>query len=263
MRTIKLFMKKFSKIPLEFDNILPEKLYDKTQKQVEETIIYRGNRKEPLNKYFKVTIDGTTTNPDECTIIMDGNMERVKYIGNLMSCGSIIVNSNVDLHVGAQMSGGYIRVNGNTESYAGREMTGGLLEIKGNTKEFLGSSYAGEWRGMSGGCIIVEGSAGRYAGDCMLNGQIIIKKNCDILVGNHMSGGYIEVDGNITRWPGGSMKKGVIVVGGCVDEVLQGFKKQEKIHNPLINNKYHIGTYTLYTGDNTTRGKGQLWIKNK
>ena len=34
MRTIKLFMKKFSKIPLEFDNILPEKLYDKTQKQV-------------------------------------------------------------------------------------------------------------------------------------------------------------------------------------------------------------------------------------
>ena len=26
MRTIKLFMKKFSKIPLEFDNILPEKL---------------------------------------------------------------------------------------------------------------------------------------------------------------------------------------------------------------------------------------------
>lgn len=59
------------------------------------------------------------------------------------------------------------------------------------------------------------------------------------------------------------MKKGVIVVGGCVDEVLQGFKKQEKIHNPLINNKYHIGTYTLYTGDNTTRGKGQLWIKNK
>ena len=37
MRTIKLFMKKFSKIPLEFDNILPEKLYDKTQRKIHRT----------------------------------------------------------------------------------------------------------------------------------------------------------------------------------------------------------------------------------
>ena len=261
MKTIKLFMMKFSTIPLEFDNILPELLYDKSQKQIEETIIYRGNRKEPLNKYFKVTIEGNCDTPEECTIIMDGDLHRVKYIGNFMSCGKIIVNSDVDLHVGAQMSGGHILVSGNAESYAGREMTGGLLEIKGNVKEFLGSSYAGEWRGMSGGKIIVEKNAGKQVAECMLNGEIYIKGNCDSLAGIHMTGGYLQIDGDVIQWPGGQMKKGDIVINGSVGEILQGFKKEEKIQNPLINNKYHIGTYTKYVGDMGNKCKGHLWIK--
>lgn len=262
MRTIKLSMTNFSKIPLEFDNVLPELLYDKSLNQIKQTVIYRGNREEHLSDYFKISIDGKCTNASDCTIIMDGTLYRVKYIGNNMSAGTIIVNSDVDLHVGAFMSGGHIIVNGNAESYAGREMTGGMLEIKGNVKEFLGSSYAGEWRGMSGGKIIVYGNAGKQAGECMMGGKIHIKGNCDILSGIHMTGGLIRIDGDVANWSGGQMKKGVIIIEGKVNEVLQGFKKQEKIQNPLIDNEYYIGKYTLFTGDIGSKGKGQLWIKN-
>lgn len=262
MKTIKLLMKKYSRIPLEFDNVLPELLYDKTEKEITETIIYHGNRQEQLSDYFKIEVEGECDNPSDCKIIIDGDLHRTKYIGNCMTAGTIIINSDVEVHVGAQMSGGHIIVNGNAESYAGREMTGGLLEINGNVKEFCGASYMGEWRGMSGGKIIIRGNVGKQLAECMLNGEIYVEGNCDILAGIHMAGGYIQIDGDVTQWPGGQMKKGIIVINGHVGEILQGFKKEEIIQNPLINGKYHIGKYTLYIGDiGVKKGKGQLWIK--
>lgn len=264
MKIITLSMKKNNKIPLEFDNVLPEKLYNKTKEEIEQTIIFHGNRQEQLIEYFNVNIQGICDNPSDCTIILDGDLHRVKYIGNLMSTGTIIANSDVDLHVGAQMSGGHIIVNGNAESYAGREMSGGLLEINGSVKEFCGSSYTGEWRGMSGGKIIIKGNAGKQVADCMIGGEIYIHGNCDILPGVHMAGGYIQIDGDVLQWPGGQMKKGIMVIRGRVGEILQGFKKEEKVQNPEINGKYHLGQYTLYMGDIGTKGKrnkGQLWIK--
>ncbi|OED30295.1 formylmethanofuran dehydrogenase subunit C [Methanosphaera sp. WGK6] len=261
MKTIKLLMKKFSTIPLEFDNVLPELLYNKNKEEIEQTIIFHGNKQEHLSTYFQVNLDGECSDAQDCEIIIDGDLHRVKYIGNLMSKGRIIVNSDVDLHVGAQMSGGHIIVNGDAESYAGREMTGGLLEIKGNVKEFCGSSYMGEWRGMSGGKIIIHGNVGKQLADCMMNGEIYVKGNCDILAGIHMVGGYIQIDGDVTQWPGGQMKKGTIVIKGNVGKILQGFVKEEKIQNPEINGKYHIGSYIHYTGDVGAKGKGHLWIK--
>ena len=261
MRIINLVMTKKSAISLEFDNILPELLFDKSVNEIRETVIYRGNKEEHLSQYFDVKIDGTCVDADNCTIVIEGDLSRVKRIGFAMTCGKIIADSDVDFHVGACMSGGQIIVNGDAESYAGREMTGGLLEIKGNVKEYCGSSYIGEWCGMNGGTIIIGGSCGKQLADCMLSGNIYIKGDCDILAGIHMSGGYIEIEGNVTSWPGGQMKKGVIVIKGNVGEVLQGFDYQESICHPLINGKYHIGQYDLYIGDSTTRGKGQLWIK--
>ena len=254
-------MRKTSQIPLEFDNVLPELLFDKTVDEINETIIYVGNNQEQLYDYFDVSIEGETTDAALCKIIIDGDLSRVKYIGNMMSTGTIIANGDVDLHVGAFMSGGYILVNGNAESYAGREMTGGFLEITGNVKEFCGSSYTGEWRGMNGGKILVHGNAGKQIADCMLNGEIHIKGNCDILAGVHMSGGLIVIDGDVKQWPAGQMKKGTMIIKGKVDELLQGFKYEESILHPLINGKYYYGKYRLYSGDHGSRGKGHLWIK--
>lgn len=261
MKTIELTIKEDVKIPLEFDNVLPELLYDKSTDQINDTIIYQGNTTQKLSTFFDVKVNSTADCPDDCKIVINGNLERIKYIGTNMSCGTIIANGNVDLHVASMMSGGHIIVNGDAESYAGREMTGGLLEIKGNVREFCGSSYVGQWRGMSGGTIIIEKNAGKQVADCMVGGFIHIKGDCDILAGVHMTGGCIQIDGNVTSWPGGQMKKGDIIINGKVGEILQGFRLEEIIHNPQINGKYHIGRYKLYVGDKSAKGKGKLWIK--
>lgn len=261
MKVINLAMTKKSSISLEFDNILPELLFDKSLNEIRKSVIYRGNKEEELSHYFDVNIEGECVNADECTIFIDGDLSRVKRIGFAMSCGKIIANSDVDFHVGACMSGGHIIVNGDAESYAGREMTGGLLEIKGSVKEFCGSSYAGEWRGMSGGQIIVHKNAGKQLAEYMIGGNIHVKGNCDILGGVHMSGGIIQIDGNVTQWLGGQMKKGTIILNGKIEKMLPGFVLKESVHHPLINGKYFIGKYNLYSGDKTVNGRGKIWVK--
>lgn len=261
MKTINLKQKKTSPISIEFDNVLPEVLYDKSLEQIQETVIYHGNKEEKLLSFFEIQISGESSSPEECSIIIDGDLSRIKRIGYAMSSGEIIANGNVDFHVGACMSGGHIVVNGDAESYAGREMTGGLLEINGNVKEFCGSSYAGDWRGMSGGKIIISGNAGKQLAEYMMGGEIIVKGTADILAGVHMSGGVLRIDGDVGKWVGGQMKKGLIIINGSSDELLPSFKLQEKVHNPLINNRYHFGKYSLYAGDTTVNGKGSLWIK--
>lgn len=261
MKVISLVMTKKSSIALEFDNILPELLFDKSLNEIQETVIYRGNKEEHLSQYFNVELEGECDKKDECTIVIDGDLSRVKRIGFAMSCGKIIANSDVDFHVGACMSGGHIIVNGDAESYAGREMTGGLLEIKGSVKEFCGSSYAGEWRGMSGGQIIVYQNAGKQLADYMIGGNIHIKGNCDILAGVHMSGGIIQIDGDVNQWIGGQMKKGLVILNGKIEKMLPGFVLIESVYHPFINGKYFIGKYNLYSGDRTVNGKGKIWIK--
>ncbi len=261
MKTIELSMKKFSRIPLEFDNILPELLFDKTINEINDTIVYHGNRQEPLGDYFNIKVEGIASNSDDCRIILNGNLSRVKYIGNKMSAGEIIVNSDVDLHVAAEMSNGHIIVNGDAESYAAREMTGGLLEIHGDVKHFCASSYMGQWRGVSGGKIVIDGNVGRNLAESMVAGEIYIKGNCDILLGVHMSNGFIQIDGNVSKWPAGQMKSGTIVINGEVGEILEGFRKKEIVTHPYINGRYYIGRYSLYIGDIGANGKGEVWIK--
>ncbi|RAP52915.1 MAG: formylmethanofuran dehydrogenase subunit C [Methanosphaera sp. rholeuAM270] len=261
MKTINLKLVKASPIAIEFDNVLPELLYDKTYEEIENTIVYHGNREEKLGDSFEIGIDGTCDGADDCTIIIDGDLSRVKRIGYCMNNGHIIANGDVDFHVGACMSGGHITVNGNAESYAGREMTGGLLEIKGDVKEFCGASYAGDWRGMSGGKIIVSGNAGKQLAEYMMGGEIIVKGDCDILAGVHMSGGLLLVEGNADKWAGGQMKNGTIIVNGQSGELLPTFSLQETVHNPMINGKYYVGRYGIYSGDRGVNGKGKLWIK--
>lgn len=261
MKAINLVMTRKNSIAIEFDNILPELLFDKSITQIQDSIIYMGNKQLPLSEFFEVEIEGDCQNSEDCLINIEGDLSRVKRIGFAMNSGKIIANSNVDFHVGALMTGGHITVNGDAESYAGREMTGGTLEIKGNVKEFCGSSYAGEWRGMSGGQIIIHGNVGKQLADFMLDGKIHIRGNCDILAGVHMSGGFIQIDGNVTQWIGGQMKKGIIVLNGKIDSMLPGFVFQEIVHNPLINGQYFIGKYRLYSGDRGVNGKGQIWIK--
>ncbi|MCL2687023.1 MAG: formylmethanofuran dehydrogenase subunit C [Methanobrevibacter sp.] len=263
MKIISFNQKKNSKIALEFDELIPDKIYNWEKSDFDKYKVPIGNSKFPLSDYFDVKVEGEAEFSNQVKMVLNGNLGRVKYIGAKMTDGQIIANGNVDLHCGAEMSGGSILVNGNAESYAGREMTGGELEIMGNVKELCGSSYIGDWRGMTGGTITIHGNAGKQLGECLTGGKIYVKGNCDILPGIHMSKGLIQIDGDVNRWPGSQMQNGDIVINGTLLKFFQGFIQEEIVKNPTIVGKSFQGEYIRCTGDIASNGKGNLWLALK
>ena len=145
MKTITFDQKKTSSIALEFDELITDNIYSWTEEDFAEYKVPVGNSRFPITDYFDITVEGEAESPAEVKMILNGDCDRVKYIGCKMSAGEVVVNGDADLHVGAEMSGGTVTVFGNVAAHAGREMKGGKLEIMGNTKEFCGASYIGGW----------------------------------------------------------------------------------------------------------------------
>lgn len=260
MKTITFALKKFSSIALEFEELIPDAIYSWSKTDFDNYQVPVGNTRFPLTNYFDIDVEGEAEGPEDVKLILNGDMGRVKYIGNKMSAGEIIVNGDADLHAGAEMTGGSIKINGNAESYVGREMRGGSIEVMGDVREYCGTSYIGEWRGMSGGVIKVHGNSGKQLADCMSGGEIYIDGSCDILAGIHMTKGYIEIGGDVTRWPGGQMKNGTIVIKGKLSSLLEGFENEGIFVDPEINGKQFTGKYIKYKGDIGVNGKGSLWL---
>lgn len=260
MKTITFDVLKRSSIALEMDEIIPDTVYNWEAEDFAKYEVPVGNSRFPISDYFDITVEGSAESPSEVKMIFNGDCGRVKYLGNKMSAGEVLVNGDADLHLGAEMSGGYVAVNGNVEAHAGREMSGGKLEIFGNSKEFTGASYIGEWRGMTGGEIIVHGNAGKQCGECLTGGKIHVLGDCDILAGIHMTKGTIEIDGNVNRWPGGQMKNGNIIIHGKLGRLLEGFVFQEIVENPEIDGQSFEGKYIYYKGDIALNGKGGLYL---
>lgn len=260
LKTITLNQIKTSPISLEFDELIPDAVYNWEKADFEKYMVPIGNSRFPFTDYFEIEVEGAAESPAEVKMILNGDYGRVKYIGTKMTDGEIIVNGDADLHCGSEMKGGSILVNGNAESYAGREMEGGSLTIMGSTKEFCGSSYIGDWRGMNGGTITIHGNAGKQLGECLSGGEIYVKGGCDILAGIHMTKGYIQIDGDVTRWPGGQMKNGDIVINGTLGRLLEGFTQEDIVKDPEIEGKVLSGKYIKYVGDIALNGKGRLWL---
>ena len=232
LKTITFDQLKTSSIALEFDELIPDEIYAWSEEDFAKYEVPIGNSRFPITDFFDITVEGDAEGPNDVKMILNGDLNRVKYIGCKMSGGEIVCNGNVDLHVGAEMSGGSIYVHGNAAAHAGREMSGGYLEIDGDTKEFTGASYIGEWRGMTGGKIVVKGNAGKQCGECLTGGRIHVLGNCDILAGIHMTKGIIEIG---------------FVLEGVVDD-------------PEIDGEVFKGKYIQYKGDIGLNGKGALYL---
>ena len=202
--------------PIEVDSLTPDRLFGKNKEDIKAVKIWWGNREEDAGDLFDVSVEGVAENVEEVKIVMEGDLTRVKKIGEGMKAGEIEANGDVDMLCGAMMEGGRLVVKGNADCWAGREMKGGELVIEGNADANLCAMYRGEMTGMTGGKVIVEGDAGECTGQYMAGGEILIKGNADVLVGYAMSGGRIIIDGDAAI-PGADMIKGEIIVKGDVE----------------------------------------------
>ena len=50
--------------------------------KIEDCIIYQGNRTKKLKEFFDVKVEGTAEGPSDCRIIINGKLDRIKYIAN-------------------------------------------------------------------------------------------------------------------------------------------------------------------------------------
>jgi formylmethanofuran dehydrogenase subunit C len=147
---------------------------------------WEGNSQITLADIFDVAVDGSA-DAAGTKIIIDGDVPRVKRIGEAMTAGEILV--------------------------------------KGNAAYYAGGGYRGETCGMRGGKLTIEGDALDYLGEHLCGGEIIVKGNVRLLAGVLNWGGTITVKGDTTL-PGGEMKSGMIFVKGKVLEMLPSYKDE-------------------------------------
>ncbi|MEM0216505.1 MAG: formylmethanofuran dehydrogenase subunit C [Candidatus Bathyarchaeia archaeon] len=261
---IKLVPTREFKVPIFAPCISPTVLQGKTLEEIRQLEVWEGNRKRVLGDLFRVEETETKSDSDDLTLIIEGDVSKVRMIGAGMVSGEIIVKGDVGMHLGEEMEGGKITVYGNVGGWAGSMMKGGLIEIHGNVDDFLAAPYRGQGKGMSGGTIIVYGDVGREAGAYMRKGLIKIYGNADQFVGYAMQGGTIYVQKNSGANTAACMVNGTVIIGGRIDSVLpsftiDGIKNKVKVdENEVIKAPFY-----LFIGDLAENGKGKLYVSKE
>ena len=265
---VTLRLKEPSTIPIEADSICPDNFAVRNREEIEALPAFYGRRKVKLGDLFEV--EGEKSD----NIFVEGDLRRVKKIGQRMTRGRITVRGDVGMHLGAYMSGGEIVVEGNAGDWAGAHMQGGRVWIRGNVGHLLGAAYRGEKRGVNRGVIVVEGNAGREVGAQMRRGLIVVLGDVGEFAGAKMIAGTILVSGRLGARAGAGMKRGTIVALADHAELLPTFRYECRFQPTFlryyllrlrewgmsIGDEYLNGFYCRYHGDVTALGKGEILI---
>lgn len=247
-------------LTVEAEAITPDNFAGKTAAEIGEILIWQAPAQAKLSEFFSVEGNGGSS-AEDTTITIDGDVPRVKRIGQEMTSGKIIIKGSTGMHVGNTMAGGEIIVEGDAESWAGMEMKGGLLHIKGDTLDHVGCAYRGSWHGMTGGRIVIDGNAKNQVGGGISGGEIIIGGNVDNFCGIRMNGGLIVVKGNAVRTTAAEMTGGVMVVGGRIEKFSPGFEMEAVECDLKFDDVECAGEFMKFTGDYAIpqKGKGTLY----
>lgn len=248
MAEIKLVPKGKIGITVEAEVIRPDAFAGLSKEEIETLQVWQGPRELPLSDFFEVEVQAGETAADT-KIIIDGDVSRVKRIGQGMKAGKIEILGNVGMHLGAEMAGGSIFVQGSADSWAGMEMKGGLLQIAGSAGDHVGSAYRGSWRGMTGGQIQIEGNARSQLGGGLVGGSITVAGNVENFCGVRQSGGLILVKGNAVRGLGAEMAGGIIAIFGEIKQFCPGFIDAGREDNPKLGELQLEGKFARFTGD--------------
>lgn len=268
MAEIKLKLKKQPEFPLEAESITPNNFAGKTLADIKKLPIYHSKELVSIGDFF--TVSGKSDDdPKNVKIIMDGDLSKVKRIGEMMNGGEIEINGSVGMHVGNHMKNGKIVVNGNADDWAGAMLQGGELEINGDAGHYVGAAYRGYWQGMQNGVIRVKGKVGI---ESMLWAKSSKPSNkwptlycgsAAAFLGIHNHGGTIVVEGNVDRCAGADQSRGTIVVKGKMSRILPSYKKMGEVDEVVLPNGEKVsGKFAEYSGDHSIgkESAGRLYV---
>jgi formylmethanofuran dehydrogenase subunit C len=249
-------------ILVEAEVIQPDIFAGKKKEEIEGLLVWQGPVQLPLSEFFDVDVNGMGTS-EETSILIEGDVSRIKRIGEGMKAGRIEIHGSAGMHLGAEMAGGSILVQGDAGSWAAREMKGGLLHIAGSAGDHVGSAYRGSWRGMTGGQIRIDGSARSQLGGGLAGGQIVVAGNVENFCGIRQAGGLILVKGRAVRGVGAEMNGGTIAVCGEIRQFSPGFVEAGREENPKLGDVQLEGLYAKFTGDYALgkNPKGSLYCR--
>ena len=262
MAEINLQLKEKIGIMVEAEIIRPDMLAGKLREEIEGLPVWQGSAQLPLQEFFDVDVQGHSS-PEETTIVIEGDVSRVKRIGQGMKMGKIEVQGAAGMHLGAEMAGGSILVLGDAGSWTGMEMKGGMLQVQGNVGDHVGSAYRGSWRGMTGGQIRIEGNARSQLGGGLVGGQIVVEGNVENFCGIRQSGGTILVKGSAVRGVGAEMTGGAVAICEEIKQFSPGFMEVGREESPKLGDLQLEGMFVKFSGDFAVgkNPKGSLYLK--
>ncbi len=249
-------------IMLEAEVIRADTLAQKKADEIEKLPVWQASAELPLGDFFDVEVRGTGPS-EEMTVLIEGDVSRIKRIGQGMKEGRIEIRGSAGMHLGSEMAGGSILVHGNAGAWAGMEMKGGVLQISGDAGDHVGCAYRGSWRGMTGGQILIGGSARSQAGGGLAGGQIVVEGSVENFCGVRQSGGTILVRGSARRGAGAEMTGGALAILGAVEQFLPGFVEAGTEENPKLGDIQLEGRFARFAGDYaiSKNPKGSLYLR--
>ncbi len=255
--TVTLTPLKEFQLPIIAPCITPQNFQGKTTQEIAALPLNEGNMQKTIGDLFKVEQDDTTTP----TIFINGNVIKVRHIGQKMKDGEIVINGSAGMHLGEAMKGGKITVKGDALGWTGAEMKGGTIEIFGNGGDYLASPFRATDAGMKGGLILVHGDVGHDVAAYIKGGVLKIDGNAGNFLGYHMADGAVFVGKNCGDRAGAYMTGGKIIVGGVSGRVLplfgiDGVKPKVKVDDT----QSVAGPFYVFMGDLTQKTRGKLFI---
>lgn len=245
-------------VPVEAEIISPDVFAGKPISEIGSLNVWVGNRKTRLSDAFEIQ-SSSKTSPETITIVLKGDLSRIRRIGKKMTTGSILIDGSAGFFLGEEMSGGSILVEGDVGSWTGSGMTGGKIEIKGDAGDYLTAGARGSCTGMKGGTLIIHGDAGAELGYWMENGLITVKGSVGQFAGIHMRAGAILIEGNAGDRAGAGMTGGKIIILGNMN-VLPTFFIDDVKNTTKIDGEKVSGPFYVFSGDVTEGGKGKLFV---
>lgn len=264
---IHFHLKQALQVPLECDDLIPDRLQDKSLSEINSLTVFSGRRQRQVQDLFDVTGD------DPTELEFHGDLTKFRGVGRRMTGGQITVYGSCGMHCGAEMTGGRIVVEGSVDHWLGAEMENGTIIVRGNAGKGVGAAYLASASGMKNGTIIVHGDADQEVGRKMRRGTIVIRGKAGDLAGLQMIGGTIILKEAIGDHIGAWMKKGTIV---CLETpVTNDFFRECCEYNPAFLSIYakHLQQYDVtlptinsdgcwlrYSGDSSREGHGELLV---
>ncbi len=237
-------------VPVEAERIKPDAFAGKSLDEIAKLPVYEGNTKRALGDLF--TIEGSPGSQALDTLItIEGDMSKVRRIGEGMTAGKIVVKGDVGHYLGFAMKGGFIEVHGNAGLWLGGKMKGGEITVFGNAGDCVGGALRGELpgKGMKKGTIIIHGSAGAEVGRGMSGGNILVYGSVGPLPGVDMRGGTVGIKGDCEGKPGARMAGGRVIIAGKVPSVLPSFYIDDVRDSIKAGPEKLTGPFYVFVGD--------------